>query len=96
MPPLALAQKLLGKAAQAGVPAPRRGIADEPGGDAPRLAREPLSQRQEPTSETELGDALLALAATARDNGWDAERALRERLRALRSEIRNAESGLRD
>jgi XTP/dITP diphosphohydrolase len=96
MPPLALAQKLLGKAAQAGVPAPNRGIADERGGEDPRLGREPLSQRQEPTSETELGDALLALAATARDNGWDAERALRERLRALRSEIRNAESGLRD
>ncbi|HWT33099.1 MAG TPA: MazG family protein [Microbacterium sp.] len=44
-----------------------------------------------PSRETELGDALLALVATARANGWDAERALRERLRALQREIRTAE-----
>jgi XTP/dITP diphosphohydrolase len=44
------------------------------------------------SSETDLGDALLALVATARANGWDAERALRERLRALASEIRDAEA----
>jgi XTP/dITP diphosphohydrolase len=42
-------------------------------------------------SEEDLGDALLALVATARANGWDAERALRERLRALEGEIRTAE-----
>ena len=47
-------------------------------------------------TEAELGDALLALVATARANGWDAERALRERLRTLQSEIRDAEAGLRD
>jgi XTP/dITP diphosphohydrolase len=46
-----------------------------------------------PQSEADLGDALLALVATARTNGWDAERALRERLRALESEIRDAERG---
>jgi XTP/dITP diphosphohydrolase len=72
MPSLALAQKLLGKAAQVGVEA-RATI--------------------EPQSEADLGDALLALVATARTNGWDAERALRERLRALESEIRDAERG---
>lgn len=44
-----------------------------------------------PASEAELGDAFLALVATARANGWDAERALRERLRGLQSEIRAAE-----
>lgn len=44
-----------------------------------------------PASEGELGDALLALVATARANGWDAERALRERLRGLAAEIRAAE-----
>jgi len=43
-------------------------------------------------SEEDLGDALLALVATARANGWDAERALRERLRSLEAEIRAAEA----
>ncbi|WP_240642424.1 MazG family protein [Microbacterium sulfonylureivorans] len=47
-----------------------------------------------PASESELGDALLALVATARANGWDSERALRERLRGFTGEIRNAESDL--
>ncbi|WP_127819949.1 MazG family protein [Microbacterium sp. CPCC 204701] len=45
-----------------------------------------------PTNEAELGDALLALVATARANGWDAERALRERLRKLEDEIRASEA----
>jgi XTP/dITP diphosphohydrolase len=45
-----------------------------------------------PASEEELGDALLALVATARANGWDAERALRERLRGLERHIRAAEA----
>ena len=45
------------------------------------------------SSETELGDALLALVAVARAEGWDAERALRERLRAIEAEVREAESG---
>jgi len=46
---------------------------------------------EDPASESELGDALLALVATARTNGWDAERALRERLRMLEDEVRGAE-----
>ena len=46
-----------------------------------------------PGSEAELGDALLALVAQARSRGWDAERALRERLRTLESDIRAAEKG---
>ena len=45
-----------------------------------------------PASEAEVGDALLALVAVARAKGWDAERALRERLRALATEIRAAEA----
>lgn len=45
-----------------------------------------------PASEAELGDALLALVSTARTQGWDAERALRERLRMLEGEVRDAES----
>ncbi len=73
MPGLALAQKLVGKAAQAGVDVPHA----EDG----------------PASEEELGEALLVLAATARRRGWDAERALRERLRSLTATIRDAEAG---
>ncbi|MFB7251971.1 MazG family protein [Microbacterium sp. NPDC056234] len=48
--------------------------------------------REPPASEAELGDALLALVAQARENGWDAERALRERIRVLEDEVREAES----
>lgn len=73
MPSLALAQKLLGKAAGL-VPAPA-----------------PLATAA--NSEPELGDALLALVAQARTHGWDAERALRERLRSLEADIRTAEAG---
>jgi XTP/dITP diphosphohydrolase len=47
-------------------------------------------------TEAQLGDALLGLVAAARANGWDADRALRERLRWLQSEIRDTEAGLRD
>lgn len=49
-----------------------------------------------PSSEAELGEALLGLVALARENGWDAERALREGLRRLSAGIREAEAGLRD
>ncbi|WKT89347.1 MazG family protein [Microbacterium maritypicum] len=45
-----------------------------------------------PSSEDELGEALLALVATARAQGWDAERALRERLRVLEDDVRVAEA----
>ena len=72
----ALAQKLLGKAAQVEVPAPSHRLAD-------------------PASEAELGDALLTLVQLGRDRGWDAERALRERLRTLRADVRAAEGGPR-
>ncbi len=48
-----------------------------------------------PASEAELGEALLALVGTARAHGWDAERALRERLRLLEDEVRVAEGGAR-
>jgi XTP/dITP diphosphohydrolase len=44
-----------------------------------------------PSSEAELGDAILALVERARAQGWDAERALRERLRVLEREVRAAE-----
>lgn len=49
-----------------------------------------------PESEEELGDALLGLVAVARANGWDAERALRERLRRRAAEAREVEGGAAD
>lgn len=83
MPTLALAQKLVGKAAS--LPA-----LSSPGVGAGATAL------AVPASEDELGDALLALVAIARTRGWDAERALRERLRGLSEEIRAAEAAPAD
>jgi XTP/dITP diphosphohydrolase len=72
MPSLALAQKMLGRAASVGV------TADAAAG--------------EPESEEDLGDALLELVQAARTRGWDAERALRQRLRRLADEVHAAEA----
>lgn len=80
MPALALAQKLVGRAASVGVSIPEWGVGIEG------------SNTQVPASESELGDALLLLVTQARDSGWDAERALRERLRILEDEVRAAEA----
>ncbi|MFJ2550633.1 MazG family protein [Microbacterium sp. NPDC087591] len=74
MPALALAQKLVGRAAGVGVAVPAS------------------TTEAGPTTEAELGDALLALVDRARTNGWDAERALRERLRTVEADVRTAES----
>jgi XTP/dITP diphosphohydrolase len=52
----------------------------------------PVKRSPAPESEAELGEAILALVATARAEGWDAERALRERLRMLEDEVRAAEA----
>ncbi|MFF7291879.1 MazG family protein [Microbacterium sp. NPDC008134] len=71
MPALALAQKLTGRAAGAGIETP---VAEGP------------------STEAELGEALLALVGRARAEGWDAERALRERLRSLENDVRAAEA----
>lgn len=45
-----------------------------------------------PATEAELGEQLLAMVAAARRDGLDAERALRGALRALRADVRAAES----
>lgn len=82
MPALALAQKLTGRALGAGVVAMSR--------DPARAAWSVPSSV--PSSEEELGDALLGLVAMAGAQGWDAERALRERLRGLEEEVRAAEN----
>lgn len=78
MPSLALAQKLLGRAAPLGV---TRAPAGSP---APGSAA--------PGSEAELGEALLGLVALARAHGWDADRALRGAIRRLEAEVRDAET----
>lgn len=75
MPALALAQKLVGKAATVGVTVDVAASTVTPS----------------PASEDELGDALLVLVAQARAAGWDAERALRRRLRSLERDVRTAE-----
>lgn len=98
MPSLALAQKLLAKAETV-----RLDPSDGEPLDAPSLRRdttadphpEPsqsLPSAPPPATEAELGQALLALVARSRANGWDAERALRVRLRELAADIRAQES----
>ncbi len=82
MPVLARAQKVLGRAAQVGA-----------GEEVALAAHDAAEIGAAPESEEELGDLLLTLTATARANGWDAERALRERLRLLEDEVRAAEAG---
>lgn len=82
MPALALAQKVLGRAARVGA-----------GDDVALAAHDAAEVGAAPESEEELGDLLLMLAAAARENGWDAERALRERLRLLEDDVRTAEAG---
>lgn len=65
-------------------------------GRAPRSSRERREPAPpEPQTEAELGDALLALVATAREHGWDAERALRERLRRVVDDVREREASAR-
>jgi XTP/dITP diphosphohydrolase len=94
MPSLALAQKLLSKSSQVWPEPARAQPVDESGGGSLPLGDQLHSRGTatgEPATEAELGDAILGLVATARAHGWDAERALRERLRGLEREIRAAE-----
>lgn len=87
MPALALAQKVLGKAEKVGVTA-RISVTDASATsgsatDAPAPAA--------PATEDELGRLLLALVASARSQGLDAERALRSAVRGLEDEVQAAE-----
>lgn len=92
MPALALAQKLVGKAVTIGAfpESARQHPCIETAGTDGSLGA-PMQSRGGVGSEAELGEALLGLVAVARERGWDAERALRERLRVLQDEIRVAE-----
>ncbi|MGD8195043.1 MazG family protein [Herbiconiux sp. P18] len=81
MPALALADKLLGKAAKAGVV---------------RVASGPaVDVVDESETEDELGEQLLGIVAAAKARGLDSERALRTALRALRDDVTAAESAVR-
>lgn len=60
-------------------------------GKSAQVGRPVAASSDAPASEEELGAQLLALVATARAHGWDAERALRERLRVLEADIRDTE-----
>ena len=77
MPALALAEKVLTRAERAGLPATDRGEGAVPGF----------------STEAELGSVLLNIAAVARSQGLDAERALRAALRDLQDGIRQQEAG---
>jgi XTP/dITP diphosphohydrolase len=74
MPALALADKLLGRAAKVGVDAAAGTTA--------------------PDTEQQLGSQLLSIVASAKEQGLDAERALRAALRELQSDIRTAEAAV--
>lgn len=97
MPALARAQKILGRAARAGA-----GTGGSPAADASASEEEPPpaivgptpapAREEAPLDESALGERLLELVATARAHGWDAERALRERVRILEDEVRAAEA----
>lgn len=71
---------------------PSLALAQKMLGKSAQVGVTPLAAPTHPADEAELGDALLALVARAQDEGWDAERALRQRLRALAEEVRTAES----
>ncbi|KQZ24342.1 nucleoside triphosphate hydrolase [Microbacterium sp. Root553] len=92
MPALALAQKVAGRAAGVGVDVAGAGVAAPTGAGTAPTGSGTAPAGSVPTTEAELGDALLALVAVARSEGWDAERALRERLRRVEDEVREAES----
>ncbi|MDX2375826.1 MazG family protein [Microbacterium sp. LRZ72] len=94
MPSLALAQKMLGRGAAVGASPPPLNPPVVERAEPSVVERAERDETTPPplTSEAQLGDELLRLVAVARERGWDAERALRERLRTLETDIRAAES----
>jgi XTP/dITP diphosphohydrolase len=78
MPALALADKVLGRAVQAGWDVRRTDAVEPPDFE----------------DETELGELLLAIAVSANSKGLDAERALRAALRDVQQELRDSESAV--
>lgn len=93
MPSLSLAQKLLGRSSAVLSPPFARLPSRAETARADRSLGKPAQSRDQLESESELGDVMLGLVGTAREQGWDAERALRGAIRRLEDEIRAAESG---
>jgi XTP/dITP diphosphohydrolase len=102
MPALALAQKVLGKAEKVGVTvgtsltdasAMRASATTAPAAAASATAASATDAPgpAAPATEDELGRLLLALVASARSQGLDAERALRAAVRGLEDDVRAAE-----
>ncbi|MCE4025663.1 MazG family protein [Microbacterium sp. Au-Mic1] len=93
MPALARAQKILGRAAKAKVVVSEDPSASGHEEEPPAIVGPTPAPPAEPAAltEAELGDQLLTLVVAARTHGWDAERALRERIRILEDEVRAAE-----
>jgi XTP/dITP diphosphohydrolase len=56
------------------------------------VTREATDAAHAPGTEAELGDTLIALVASARAQGLDAERALRGAIRSLQADVRAAEA----
>ncbi|MFN8125467.1 MAG: MazG family protein [Candidatus Nanopelagicales bacterium] len=79
LPALAWAQKSWRRAGEAGL------AEVSPAPDSPAGAP--------PTDPDELADQLLTLVVAAEANGWDAEAALRDRVRRLHADVRARESG---
>lgn len=71
---------------------PSLALAQKMLGKARQVGVAPEPPSTPPADEAGLGDAMLALVVRAREEGWDAERALRQRLRTLAGEVRQAES----
>lgn len=89
MPSLALAQKLLTRAAPTTA---RLHPAAETAGRTRDLGPQVQSRGEGVGSEAELGEALLGLVGLARERGWDAERALRGAIHRLEDDIRAGEA----
>lgn len=77
LPALSLAAKTMGRAERAGV--------------APALPQVDLASDLTDSGETEMGDALLALVARARDSGVDPEQALRRAVGRYAEQVRRIE-----
>jgi XTP/dITP diphosphohydrolase len=70
---------------------PALALADKLLGRAHKVGHTPALATDCPTTEDELGAHLLAIVASAKENGLDSERALRGALRKLQREIRERE-----
>ncbi len=72
---------------------PSLALADKLLGRAEKLGLVEADAATSASSEAELGAQLLAIVAAARDNGLNAERALRSTLRELQEKVREVEGG---